>query len=351
MDILPLLDELQTIARNGLTYARDPFDRERYQRLMGLVATYYGQALDMPPAEAGARLSNELGYITPKVGSDVALFDDRGQILLELRRDNERWCLPCGWLEPNESPEEGAVREVREETGLEIRILSLVDVFPIMPSVAIGPHTAVAVVYLGEVIGGSIQVSHESLDVRYWPVDDVPVWHGHHLKYAFRAQRSLARCRRERTGLSPVNTMKTDYPSTPAVHYLHAQKVDFVPHLYPWEEHGGTDRAAAMLGVDEHIVIKTLVMQTDPRHALLILMHGDCEVSTKELARAVGAKHVEPCETEVAQKHTGYLVGGISPFGTRSRMPVYVEQTVLALSPSSSTAGAVACWSKSIPRN
>ncbi len=125
--------------------------------------------------------------------------------------------------------------------------------------------------------------------------------------------------------------MKADYPSTPAVHFLRGKKVEFVPHLYPWEEHGGTGRASAVLGVDEHSVIKTLVMQTDPRHPLLILMHGDREVSTKELARAVGAKHVEPCDPAVAQKHTGYLVGGISPFGTRSQMPVYVERTVLDL--------------------
>ncbi|HEX9115665.1 MAG TPA: Cys-tRNA(Pro) deacylase [Anaerolineae bacterium] len=125
--------------------------------------------------------------------------------------------------------------------------------------------------------------------------------------------------------------MKADYPSTPAVHFLRSKKIEFTPHLYPYEEHGGTGRAAATLGVDEHMVVKTLVMQSDPRHPLLILMHGDREVSTKELARALGAKHVEPCDTLVAQKHTGYLVGGISPFGTRSQMPVYVERTILAL--------------------
>ncbi len=125
--------------------------------------------------------------------------------------------------------------------------------------------------------------------------------------------------------------MKADYPSTPAVHFLRAKKIEFVPHLYPYEEHGGTDRAATMLGVAEHMVIKTLVMQSDARHPLLVLMHGDREVSTKELARALGVKHVEPCDAAVAQKHTGYLVGGISPFGTRSPLPVYVEQTILDL--------------------
>ncbi len=125
--------------------------------------------------------------------------------------------------------------------------------------------------------------------------------------------------------------MKNDFPSTPAVHYLRAHKVEFKPHLYDWEEHGGTARAAEMLGVPEHQVVKTLVMETDARKPLLVLMHGDREVSTKNLARAIGAKHVNPCEVQVAQKHTGYSVGGISPFGTRAQMPVYVEASILAL--------------------
>lgn len=125
--------------------------------------------------------------------------------------------------------------------------------------------------------------------------------------------------------------MKTDYPSTPAIHFLRAKKIDFVPHLYDYEEHGGTAQSSASLGVPEHQVIKTLVMETDARKPLIILMHGDREVSTKNLARAIGVKHVTPCEVPVAQKHTGYTVGGISPFGTRSALPVYAEATIFAL--------------------
>ena len=125
--------------------------------------------------------------------------------------------------------------------------------------------------------------------------------------------------------------MAQDYPSTPAIHALKATKVAFVPHIYPWEEHGGTTRASEMLGVPEHNVIKTLVMETAPRKELLVLMHGDREVSTKQLARALGVKQVAPCQVETAQKATGYSVGGISPFGTRSRLPVYVEKTILDL--------------------
>ena len=124
---------------------------------------------------------------------------------------------------------------------------------------------------------------------------------------------------------------KGDYPVTPAVRMLRDQKVSFAPHLYDYQEHGGTARSAAELGVDEHAVVKTLVMETDTREPLIILMHGDHEVSTKELARAIGAKTVAPCKPDVAQKHTGYMVGGTSPFGTRKSMPVYAERTIFAL--------------------
>ena len=124
---------------------------------------------------------------------------------------------------------------------------------------------------------------------------------------------------------------KTDFPVTPAVRVLRDQKIDFEPHLYDYQEHGGTARSAAELGVDEHRVVKTLVMETDRREPLIILMHGDREVSTKQLARQIDRKTVEPCEASVAQRHTGYAVGGTSPFGTRKRLPVYVEQTIFEL--------------------
>jgi Cys-tRNA(Pro) deacylase len=125
---------------------------------------------------------------------------------------------------------------------------------------------------------------------------------------------------------------KTDYPVTPAVRMLRDKKIHFEPHLYDYQEHGGTARSAAELGVDEHSVVKTLVMETDKREPLIILMHGDREVSTKELARAIGAKTVAPCKPDVAQKHTGYMLGGTSPFGTRRSLPVYVERTIFDLS-------------------
>ena len=184
MDIMPLLDELQTIARNGLFYATDPYDRERYERLMHIVTMYYGEAVDLPPAEVRRRFAAEVGYITPKVGADAAIFDEDGRILLTLRADDQRWCLPCGWVEPNEAPIDTVVRETREETGLEVRPLALIDVFTRLPSDYGGVHTMIAVVYRCQVTGGTMGLSHESLDVRYWFIDDVPVWHANHEEYA-----------------------------------------------------------------------------------------------------------------------------------------------------------------------
>ena len=122
-----------------------------------------------------------------------------------------------------------------------------------------------------------------------------------------------------------------DYPVTPAVRLLRKKKVAFEPRLYDYVERGGTRHSAEALGVDEHAVVKTLVMETDAHKPLLVLMHGDREVSTKQLARALGVKSVHPCDFASAQKHTGYLVGGTSPFGTRARLPVYVERTIFEL--------------------
>jgi len=120
-------------------------------------------------------------------------------------------------------------------------------------------------------------------------------------------------------------------PVTPAIRVLRSAGVPFTEHLYRYEEHGGTRVSSRELGVDEHAVIKTLVMEDDARAPLLVLMHGDLEVSTKQLARAIGRKRVEPCSPDVANRHSGYLVGGTSPFGTRKVMPVYIERTILEL--------------------
>jgi len=118
---------------------------------------------------------------------------------------------------------------------------------------------------------------------------------------------------------------------TPATQWLRARGVVFSEHPYDYVDHGGTAESARQLGVAEHAVVKTLVMQDERTQPLIVLMHGDKQVSTKNLARAIGAKAVEPCKPEVAQRHSGYLVGGTSPFGLRKAMPVFVEASVLAL--------------------
>lgn len=122
-----------------------------------------------------------------------------------------------------------------------------------------------------------------------------------------------------------------DYPITPAIRFLREKKVAFAPRLYDYVEKGGTAESAKQLGVNEHAVIKTIVLETNEKKPIIVLMHGDRQVSTKNLARHIGVKSVEPATPERANKWTGYLVGGTSPFGTRSVIPVYVERTIFAL--------------------
>jgi Cys-tRNA(Pro) deacylase len=120
-------------------------------------------------------------------------------------------------------------------------------------------------------------------------------------------------------------------PETPATRFLRTHNIAHSNHLYDYEEHGGTKVSARELNVAEHAVVKTLVMEDENAKPLIVLMHGDRKVSTKELARQIGCKKVEPCKPEVANRHTGYLVGGTSPFGTKKQMPIYIEKSILDL--------------------
>jgi Cys-tRNA(Pro) deacylase len=124
---------------------------------------------------------------------------------------------------------------------------------------------------------------------------------------------------------------KEKIPSSPAILALKAQSAVFTLYSYQYEEKGGTKVSALKLGVDEHCVIKTLIMEDENAQPLIILMHGDKEVSTKSLARIIGAKSIVPCRPEIAQKHTGYKVGGTSPFGTRKTLPIYMEKNIMDL--------------------
>jgi ADP-ribose pyrophosphatase YjhB (NUDIX family) len=183
-DMLALLDEIQAIARTGLNFSTDPYARAHYARLLELATTFYGRALDIPPETVRARLQGELGCITPKVGADAAIFDEQGRILLVERADDRHWGLPAGWVEPNEPPSHTVVREAREELGLDVETVQLVDVIFRPASARGGPHAVVSVVYLCEVRGGEMSLSHEVISARYWQLGDVPAWHQNHEQLA-----------------------------------------------------------------------------------------------------------------------------------------------------------------------
>ena len=176
VDILPLLDELRTIGQNGLMDAESPYDRERNERLLELVSEYYGKSVGLPPEAIRDRLGDELGYVTAKVSAGAAVFDEDGRILLVKRADDGKWGFPAGGVDPNESAIEAAVRETYEETGIDAEIVALVGVYHGEPGKS-GPHSVVHVQYLCERAGGTIRQSHETAAVRYWNIDDVPVWH------------------------------------------------------------------------------------------------------------------------------------------------------------------------------
>ena len=124
---------------------------------------------------------------------------------------------------------------------------------------------------------------------------------------------------------------KEKYPVTPAIRFLREHHIAYEPHVFAYEEHGGTAQTAAELGLNEHQVIKTIVLANEAKHGLIVLMHGDREISTRNLARQLGMKHIEPADPQQANKWTGYLVGGTSPFGCKSPLPVYVERSILNL--------------------
>ena len=151
---------------------------------MEIAAQTYDELLELPGDVLKARFRVETGYITPKIGTDAAIFNDKGEILLMERADGSGWCLPCGWVEANERPIDAMVREVREETGLDVAIKQLVGVFTRKASAMNGPHTMVAVVHLCEVIAGELTLSPEGLALKYWPIDEMENWHPNHDKYA-----------------------------------------------------------------------------------------------------------------------------------------------------------------------
>lgn len=183
LDLLALLDELRIIAENGLEYADDPYDEERYSRIQELVEHYYGRTLDLPEEAVAERLREELGPVTPKVGATAAVFDENGQVLT-MQRPGGDWCLPGGNADPGGGPEQIAIRETREETGLDVDPVELVDAYELPPGTAYDPHGAITLVYRCRPTGGELDPSHEVTALTWQRIDDVDDWFFDHEQYA-----------------------------------------------------------------------------------------------------------------------------------------------------------------------
>lgn len=190
MNILPLLDELRILAQNGLEHTDDPYDKERYDRILELTSEWYGRSVDLPPEDVRSRFKDEIGHVTPKVSADAAVLNADGQILLQRRSDDDTWCLPGGYTDANESPEETAIRETREETGLLVEPIELVSVYTRKPG-EYGPHCLVIHLYRCEAKEGELTVSKEGEDLQYWDISAVPRWHKNHRQMAIEAASTL----------------------------------------------------------------------------------------------------------------------------------------------------------------
>lgn len=192
---LDLLDQIRAIAQLGLNYSKDPFDVDRYRRLLELAAGAYSDITGLEPPLIRDRFSRELGYITPKVGVQGALFDAGGRILLEQRRDDALWGLPSGWVETGETPADALVREFREETGLEIEPVSMIGLYTRLPGQYAQPHTSIHLLYLCRCKGGTLRISHESLAMEYHDPADILHWHKDHreqAEYAIASRRPVS---------------------------------------------------------------------------------------------------------------------------------------------------------------
>lgn len=196
MDLPAYLDEVQSIARTGLHYSPTVFDRERFERLLALTTDAYADLVGADPLELRERFAAEIGYVTAKVGVELALVDDDDRLLLVRRADDGRWAMVSGYLDPNEHPSAGAAREAAEELGLEVRIDELVDVYH-RPAGDWGPHSLVSVLYLGTVMGGVLALAeHELVEARWAHLDEVEGdWH---LEHGERAADALVRRRAAR---------------------------------------------------------------------------------------------------------------------------------------------------------
>jgi ADP-ribose pyrophosphatase YjhB (NUDIX family) len=179
-----LLAQIRDLAQTGLRDSSNIYDLGRYAQLLEIANKYAGHDLELPPIETRSGLARALGTITPRLGCNAAIFDDHGHVLLMLRTDNQCWCLPGGMAEVGETSEQNVIREVREETGLEMEILELVGVFTSLPDTNSNGLTLTIPLYLCGIVGGTLRSSHEDLGLHYWKIDEVPIWNGQHERRA-----------------------------------------------------------------------------------------------------------------------------------------------------------------------
>jgi ADP-ribose pyrophosphatase YjhB (NUDIX family) len=190
-DVVALLDEVRAIARAGLHYTDDPFDRERFDRLLELASDEYAERTSLAPADVRARFDAEIGYQTARVGVDAAVFADDDRILLVRRVDDDKWGLVAGWCEPNEEPSEAAIRELREEVGVDARVDALAGVHYRPAHIDEHPHGTVSIVYLCSIVGGTFRAQpHEVREIAWRAVDEVreAEWHHRHRQLALAAR-------------------------------------------------------------------------------------------------------------------------------------------------------------------
>jgi ADP-ribose pyrophosphatase YjhB (NUDIX family) len=178
-----LLAQIRELAETGLQDSSNVYDLGRYTQLLEIANEHAGHDLELPPIETRSGLARALGVITPRLGCNAAIFDDDGRVLLMLRTDNQRWCMPGGMAEVGETSEQSVIREAREETGLEVEILELVGVYSTLPATN-NTQTLTIPLYLCAVTGGTLRSSHEDLGLQFWKVEDVPSWSGPHERMA-----------------------------------------------------------------------------------------------------------------------------------------------------------------------
>jgi len=186
---LAWLDAVRGIAQQGLRYATDPHDRQRYQRLLDLATGAYGRLSGLDQAEVTGRFTAELGYATAKVGVDAAILDGQQRVLLLRRADSGRWALPGGWVDPGETAEQALAREVQEETGLVVTVGALVTVNSQLPQPDSSPHASVHLLYRCTATGGTLRTTPEATELGYHDPRTILHWHGDHGRWAHQATR------------------------------------------------------------------------------------------------------------------------------------------------------------------